>query len=176
MVITIGIRETKDSYGSVFPAKDFVKGRGTGRLAGRVVTEGVVSETVFRQPDPRLHGIVAGAYQGWREVSSEVVRRREVPACEIPFIINFGATFGLIDPARPGAATRRLGTFVAGVHDSYVIVESSGDWCCIQVNFTLPGARQFFQVPLGELSNRSVELGELFGDQSADGRNSRRDR
>ena len=84
----------------------------------------------------------------------------------IPFIINFGSTFGLVDPARPEASPRRLGTFVAGIHDSYVIVESSGDSCCIQVNFTPLGARRFFQMPLGELANRSLELGELYGDRS----------
>ena len=105
MVITIGIREIKDSYGSVFPAKDFVKGRGTGRLAGAVVTGGSrLGDGVSPARSPAARDR-RGAYQGWREVSSEVVRRREVPACEIPFIINFGATFGLIDPARPGAAT-----------------------------------------------------------------------
>jgi len=84
----------------------------------RVVTAGVVSETVFRQPDPRFEGIVAGEYQGWSELSNQVVRRREVPACEIPFIINFGSTFGFVDPARPDMGTRRLSTFVAGFYDS----------------------------------------------------------
>ena len=128
---------------------------------------GVVSETVFREPDPRLEGIVAGEYQGWSESSNEVVRRREVPACEIPLIINFGSTFGFVDPARPETVPRRLGTFVAGMYDSFVIVESSGDSCCIQVNFTPIGARLFFQLPLSELSNRSLGLDELYGDQSA---------
>ncbi len=52
---------------------------------------GVVSETVFRERDPRYRGIVTGEYQGWSEQSNEVVRRREVPACLIPFIINLGS-------------------------------------------------------------------------------------
>ena len=131
------------------------------------MTAGVVSETVFREPDPRLEGIVAGEYQGWSESSNQVVRRREVPICEIPFIINFGPNFGIVDPARPELGARRLGTFVAGVHDAFVIVESSGDSCCIQVNFTPIGARLFLQLPLSELSNMSVGLDELYGDQSA---------
>jgi AraC-like DNA-binding protein len=128
---------------------------------------GVVSETVFREPDQRLAGIVAGEYQGWRESSHGVVRRREVPVCEFPFIINFGSPFGFVDPAGPDAGSRRLGTFVAGIFDSFVIVESSGDSCCIQVNFTPIGARLFFQLPLSELSNRTLGLDELYGDQSA---------
>jgi AraC-like DNA-binding protein len=133
----------------------------------RFEATGVISETVFRAPDPRLAGIVAGEYQGWRESSQGVVRRREVPICEIPLIINFGSSFGFVDPARPEAGPRTLDTFVAGMIDSFVIVESSGEACCIQVNFTPIGARLFFQLPLSELSNRTVGLDELYGDQAA---------
>jgi AraC-like DNA-binding protein len=132
----------------------------------RIVTDGVVSESVFRAPDPRFDGIVAGDYQGWTESSIEVVRRREVPICAIPFIINFGSSFRIIDPARHADEARRLGTFTAGIYDSFVIVESQGDSCCIQINFTPIGARRFLQLPLCELSNRSVGLDELYGDQS----------
>ena len=128
------------------------------------MSAGVVSETAFREPDPRFEGIVAGEYQAWSESSNEVVRRREVPICEIPFIINFGSTFGFVDPARPAQEPRTLGTFVAGMYDSFVIVESPGNSCCIQVNFTPVGARLFFQLPLCELSNRTVGLDELYGD------------
>src|SRR5262245_30533052 len=84
----------------------------------RIVSAGIVTETAFRAPDPRLDGIIVGEYQGWSESSTEVVRRREVPACMIPFIINFGSTFHLIDPAGAANGPRRLGTFVAGMSDS----------------------------------------------------------
>jgi AraC-like DNA-binding protein len=110
--------------------------------------------------------MIAGKYQGWTESSAQVVRRREVPICAIPFIINFGSAFRQIDPTQPADRPLTLDTFVAGMYDSFVIVESQGDCCCIQVNFTPVGARLFFQVPLGELSNRSVRLDELYGDQS----------
>jgi AraC-like DNA-binding protein len=133
----------------------------------RSVSEGVVSETVFRGPHPYFEGIVTGEYQGWRESSKAIIRRREVPACIFPFIINFGAPFAIVDPARPEMPPRMLNTFVAGIHDSFVIVESSGESCCVQVNFTPIGARRFFQLPLSELSNISVGLDELYGDQSA---------
>ena len=132
----------------------------------RVVSGGVVSESAFRAPDPRLDDIILGEYQGWTESSTEVVRRREVPICAFPLIINFGAPFRFVDPARPVDGPRMLGTFAAGMYDSYVIVESRGDSCCIQVNFTPIGARLFFQLPLSELSNRSLGLDELYGDQS----------
>jgi AraC-like DNA-binding protein len=132
----------------------------------RVVSAGVVSESAFRAPDPRLDDIIVGEYQGWTESSTEVVRRREVPICAFPLIINFGAPFRFVDPARPVDGPRMLGTFAAGMYDSYVIVESRGDSCCIQVNFTPIGARIFFQLPLSELSNRSLGLDELYGDQS----------
>ena len=132
----------------------------------RIISTGVVSESVFRAPDSRLDDIILGEYQGWTESSTEVVRRREVPICAFPLIINFGAPFRLYDPARPVDGPRMLGTFAAGMYDSYVIVESSGDSCCIQVNFTPVGARLFFQLPLSELSNRSLGLDELYGDHA----------
>jgi AraC-like DNA-binding protein len=132
----------------------------------RIVATGVVSESVFRTPDRRLDGIVAGQYQGWTEKSTEVVRRREVPICAFPFIVNFGSKFRLIDPTRPALGPRILGTFVAGMYDSFVIVESRGESSCIQVNFTPTGARLFFQVPLWELSNMALGLDELYGDHS----------
>ncbi len=139
----------------------------TASRRARFESTGIVSETIFREPDPRLRGIVVGEYQGWTESSNQVVRRREVPTGEIPFIINFGSTFSFIDPARPEGRPRTLGTFVAGIYDSFVIVQSSGDSCCIQVNFTPIGARRFFQLPLSELSNRTLGLDELYGDHSA---------
>src|SRR5262249_33837976 len=102
----------------------------------RIVSAGVVSESVMRAPDPRLDNVVVGEYQGWAESSTGVVRRREVPICAFPLIINFGAPFRFFDPARPVDGPRILSTFAAGMYDSYVIVESRGDSCCIQVNFT----------------------------------------
>jgi AraC-like DNA-binding protein len=133
----------------------------------RIAFAGVATESVFRTPDPRLDGIIVGDYQGWSESTTAVVRRREVPACIFPFIINFGSTFRQVDPARPADGARRLGTFIAGMYDSFVIIESRGDSCCIQVNFTPLGARRFFQLPLSELANRSLGLDELYGDQSS---------
>jgi AraC-like DNA-binding protein len=143
------------------------KGAPVASRRARVVATGVVSETILRAPDRRLHGIVDGEYQGWTEKSTEVVRRREVPICAIPFIINFGSRFRLIDPTRPARGPRILGTFVAGMYDSFVIVDSCGESCCVQVNFTPTGARLFFQVPLWELSNTTLGLDELYGDRSA---------
>jgi AraC-like DNA-binding protein len=143
------------------------KGSPVASPRARVITTGVVSETVFRTPDRRLDGIVAGPYQGWTEKSTEVVCRREVPICAIPFIINFGSKFRLIDPAGSAHGPRILGTFVAGMYDSFVIVESRGESCSVQVNFTPIGARLFLQLPLWELSNHALGLDELYGDQSA---------
>jgi AraC-like DNA-binding protein len=121
---------------------------------------------VLREPDPRFRGFISGEYQGWTEISSESVRRREVPICAIPFIINFGAAFRQIDPIRQADGHRTLGTFVAGMYDSFIIIESQGRSSCIQVNFTPIGARLFFQLPLSELANRSLGLDELYGDQA----------
>jgi len=132
----------------------------------RIETTDVASESVLRAPEPRLTGIVEGEYQGWTESSAETVRRREVPISAFPFIINFGDPFRILDSTPSPNPPNRLSTFVAGIHDSFVVVESQGQSCCIQVNFTPIGARLFFQLPLWELSNRSIALDELFGQQS----------
>jgi AraC-like DNA-binding protein len=131
-----------------------------------IETTGVASESVTRAPEARLAGIVAGDYQGWTESSAQVVRRREVPISVFPFIINFGAPFRILDSGRTAGAPKRLSTFVAGIHNSFVIVESEGHSCCIQVNFTPIGARLFFQMPLWELANRSIAFDDLFGQHS----------
>jgi AraC-like DNA-binding protein len=133
----------------------------------RIELSGVATETVSRAPHSRLDGMIAGNYQGWQESSNQIVRRREVPMCAIPFIVNFGATFRQIDPSRPTDPPRRLGSFVAGMYDSFVIIESQGDSCCVQINFTPIGARLFLQLPLWELSNQSIGLDDLFGDQAS---------
>ncbi len=132
----------------------------------RFESASVVSETVFREPGAELKGIVLGEFQGWREWSNVEVRRREAPHCIAPLIINFGSLFGIVDLENVQAEPRRVDTFLAGLHRSYSIVESSGHSCCIQVNFTPLGARRFFQVPMSSLSDSVVNLDDVFGDRA----------
>jgi hypothetical protein len=57
------------------------KGSPDASRRARIVAAGIVSETVYRKAYSRLTGVIAREYQGWKESSLEVVRRREVPVC-----------------------------------------------------------------------------------------------
>jgi AraC-like DNA-binding protein len=119
-------------------------------------------ESIFREPDPRLEGLVDGPYQGWVERTTGLMLRREVPSTIVPLIINLGPAYRLIDPdhTRPPL---KLNSFVAGMHESFALVESGGFAICVQVNFRALGACQFLAVPMDTLTNRVVELEDILG-------------
>jgi AraC-like DNA-binding protein len=118
---------------------------------------------VLREPDSRLHGLIEGAYQGWVEKSPGGIRRREVPSSIVPFIVNLGPPFAMIDPGNPSGPGRRVGSFVAGLHDRYALVDSPRHSTCLQVNFTPIGAYLFLGLPMDSLSNKVIELDDIWG-------------
>ena len=115
-------------------------------------------------PHPELALLVRG-YNGYFESSSRPVRRRELPSGEVALIISLGPQWRLIDPAT-GASAGTLRTFVAGLDDTYSLVESEIPGAAIQVDFTPIGARQLLQLPMHLVSKRTVELTDLFGSQA----------
>lgn len=125
-------------------------------------------ESVFRDPHPRLAGIVAGPYQGWTEHAHAPVRMREVAGEVVPLILNLGPPFGTVDGHRPNAAPERFSSFAAGLYDTYVVVESTGRSVCMQVNFTPTGMFRVLGVPMDALGNRTVELADLLGAAAAE--------
>jgi AraC-like DNA-binding protein len=122
-------------------------------------------ESVTRLPAPRLRELIVGPYQGWVEKTGGTMVRREVPSGIIPIIINLGPAFGLVDPAGR-APTRYVGSFLAGMHESYALAESGASSYCVQVNFQPLGARRLLGVPLYTLTNRVLELTELIGPEA----------
>ena len=115
-------------------------------------------------PHPELALQVRG-YNGYFESSSRPVRRRELPSGEVALIISLGPRWRLIDPAT-GASAGTLRTFVAGLDDTYSLVESEISGAAIQVDFTPIGARRFLQLPMHLVSKRTVELADLLGSQA----------
>ena len=99
-------------------------------------------ESTTRRADPLLAGLVVGPYQGWIEKTTEPMSRREVPAGIIPIIINLGPAYGVLDPAGR-TPPRFLGSFVAGLHESFALIQSNGFAECLQVNLTPLGAPSF---------------------------------
>jgi AraC-like DNA-binding protein len=120
-------------------------------------------ELAFAAPARDLTPYV-GEYVGWLDCSSTAVMRRELPSGNIPLIINFRGRVRERKAAAHGWSEHS--SFAAGLHTAHTIVESSGPNEGLQVNFTALGARLFFDRPLAELTDRSVELDDLF-DQTA---------
>jgi AraC-like DNA-binding protein len=115
-------------------------------------------------PHPELLLQVRG-YNGYFESSSRPVRRRELPSGEVALIISLGPQWRLIDPAT-GVSAGTLRTFVAGLDDTYSLVESEIPGAAIQVDFTPIGARQLLQLPMHLVAKRTVELTDLLGSQA----------
>jgi AraC-like DNA-binding protein len=131
----------------------------------RVESDTGVFEMATRRPAPELRPY-AFQYQGYYERSTVPVKRREVPLPGVVLIFGFEGKFRVTDP-RAGSEGLDFSCFVAGPHDSFVFTESIGATGGMQVNLTPIGAYQFFGLPISEIANRSLDLGDVFG---ADGR------
>jgi AraC-like DNA-binding protein len=107
-------------------------------------------ELAFTTPPPALAGLVH-EYVGWFDWSSSRVSLRELPSGNVPLIVYFEGRAGDRD------------AFTAGLHDHAVIATSSGPAAGIQANLTALGARLFFDQPLADFANRTVNLDGVFG-------------
>ena len=128
--------------------------------------EDVAWELARRRPDPGL-GPQVIAYTGYVETQGPVVRRREVASTVVPVIVNFGPDFRLLDRDDADARGRCHGSFVAGLHDTWTLVESTGRSRCLQIDFTPPGASRFLGLPIAELAGQVVDLTDILGREIA---------
>jgi AraC-like DNA-binding protein len=115
-------------------------------------------------PHPELALHVRG-YNGYFESSSQPVRRREMPSGDVALIISLGPQWRLIDPVT-GAPIGILRTFIAGLDDTYSLVDSEMPGSAIQVDFTPMGARRLLQVPMHLVSKRTTDLSDLLGSEA----------
>src|SRR5690606_39851201 len=89
----------------------------------------------LRRPDPSLDGIVAGPFCGYEESGREV-RRRQTATDRVPVIISFGDPIDLVELSASGSPARRVTSFVAGLHDGYVVTRFAGTQHGVQVDLT----------------------------------------
>ena len=116
-------------------------------------------ELATRPAHPALRGHVTG-YCGYREDTPTRFRRREVASPLVPLIISFGDR---IQVGVPGGPARTVTSFVAGLYDRPVVTEHDGRQHGIEALLTPLGAYTLLGVPMGELTNQVVELGDLLG-------------
>lgn len=119
------------------------------------------SELVVARPPAVLRPYVR-EYVGYREALGEPICRRELPADEVPLIVNFGAPVRLIDSQDPSRWVD-LGSFTTGVYDTHVLVGTSGPSAGLQINFTIAGARLCLGPVMAAMANRALELRDLWG-------------
>lgn len=99
---------------------------------------------------------------GYRETAGGHYRQIEYAPLAVPLVINFEAPFAIALGREPGKDDH-YDSFAAGLYAGPVTIDSFGHCCCLQVNFTLIGARRFFRMPLCELTDRMVPLDDVLG-------------
>lgn len=119
-------------------------------------------ELALGEPSPALRPLVLGSYAGSVERNAGILTRLEVPHPGVVCIFNFGAPYRVTDPRQPSSGAW-LGSFVAGLYDSFVHVDAAGVSQCVQCNLTPLGAVQLLGMPLEPLVNRSVPLSLVLG-------------
>jgi AraC-like DNA-binding protein len=100
---------------------------------------------------------------GWTEYTSRAVRRREVASGIVPLIFTLGEPYRLFPASDPAGTGDVRGSFVAGLYESYVIVESARSSCGLQVNFTPLGAHSLLGMSMAALANRAVDVEDILG-------------
>jgi len=116
----------------------------------------VEAEFVAGRPHPGLAGCVAG-YSGYREHSTQPLRRRQAPTGSCTLILGFGGPIRLHGPAGPTVPA----AFLAGIHDAAIITEFTGHQHGVQVNLSPLGVFRLLGRPLPELTNCAPHLDEL---------------
>ena len=112
-----------------------------------------------RRPCPELAGKVTDIV-GYQENGQRLTGSVEMASLVVPLVISFGGPFAIALGRKP-QPDENYASFTAGLFPGHVLIDSSGDSACVQVNFTPLGAYRFFGLPMRELSNRMVALDDL---------------
>ncbi len=116
-------------------------------------------EMVHGAPDPRLDGYVLD-YCAYDERTGSFVRRRELPSDRVVAIVNLGAPIRVLTPE---GWTDQPDGFLAGLHDTFALTETSGAQRGVQIDLSPVGAHLLLRLPMHELAGRVVTLEALFG-------------
>jgi AraC-like DNA-binding protein len=124
-------------------------------------------EFVYAAPGPALRDVVISLC-GYRDDHPARIVVREHPVALVPVIIDFGGGWDVASPVDT-RGPRRLGSFLAGMHDGVALVEPGhGPSRCVQVDLTPLGARRLLGLPMHELSNRTVPLDAVLGREAGE--------
>jgi AraC-like DNA-binding protein len=127
----------------------------------RYETETAAWEVARRPAPTALRPYLLSSLEGWRHLRGGAVRLREVAFPGVPLILNLGPQWHVENGSVPGS-THSYDSFLAGLHTTPSLVEGSDSWACIELRLTPLGARRLLQRPMHELTNRTLDLEELF--------------
>jgi AraC-like DNA-binding protein len=123
---------------------------------------GALWKLVLADPAPPLRQHVL-RYCGYVENTGAPLKRRELPSGGIPLIVNLGPVLRVAHPDEQDVWVGSGAGFMAGLHDRFVLTETSGAQRGVEIDFSPIGAALFLGHPLGALGNQVVDLPALLG-------------
>ncbi|MGH7760920.1 MAG: helix-turn-helix domain-containing protein [Candidatus Dormibacteraceae bacterium] len=116
-----------------------------------------MTDQVVQRPSQPMRAIATRDYVGFNETSKNERQWIEVPSANLTLILNYTNPFG-------GFPT----CFVAGLTDSFRLVQTRPGTCCMDVKLSPLGAFRLFGVPMHELSRGITDLRFLIPPPSLD--------
>jgi AraC-like DNA-binding protein len=117
-------------------------------------------EIARRSPLPQLQPYIVSELEGWHQTRGGAARLREVPFPGVPLIFNLGPSWHIEGGVTPGQEEHH-DSFLAGLHTKPSFVDGGDAWACIELRMTPLGAYRLLQWPMHELTNRTLELGDV---------------
>ncbi|MEU4402622.1 helix-turn-helix domain-containing protein [Micromonospora orduensis] len=121
-----------------------------------------VDEMVVGLPEARLRPFV-DRYIGYRERADVPLVRRETAGVFVVLILGWGAPLDVTDPRSAERGVRMVDSFVAGTFDGWCTTRTVGVGEGVELLLSPLTARRVLGLPLGELTNRAVGVGQLPG-------------
>lgn len=97
---------------------------------------------------------------GFRDQEVGIVRR-EMLVVGCPMMFTFGSSYGLSEREAPDRITTTRRSFFAGMHDTFTMSRNDGPTEGLHVDLTPLGAYQLLGIPMHELSNDVIPVGDL---------------
>lgn len=104
---------------------------------------------------------------GYSESTPGLLQRREFSGGRVVLIFEFGPRLRVFSRVEnnAGESNRFARGFVAGIDEAFTLTEHDGFQSGIQINFTPPGARLFFGLPMSELSGQVTPFEDLIREE-----------
>jgi len=128
------------------------------------MTTAAAHQLVQRLPDERLRPFIRGPYHGYVEGAAPGDRQLRTPSGNVTMILGLGSAMLHLR----GDRTEPHTAFVAGLHETSTVTETAGPSFGMQVDLTPIGAYLLIGRPMSDLTNRIVELDDLFGPSTRD--------